>query len=177
MADDLTVARPYARAAFSYADENNALDSWLGYLTALAALVKYSDITEKAEVGAFEDTVKYASGILKEFMDEKQTNFFRLLLENKRLKLVPYILSEYQNYSDDKNNSLSAVVTSARPLSEDVIASIKEKVQKKFGVSSVRIQTVTDPSLMAGFTVKVKDQVFDASIRTRLNRLIVSLGS
>ena len=59
----------------------------------------------------------------------------------------------------------------------DVLASIKERVQKKFGVSSVRIQTVTDPSLMAGFTVKVKDQVFDASIRTRLNRLIVSLGS
>ena len=81
MADDLTVARPYARAAFSYADENNALDSWLGYLTALAALVKYSDITEKAEVGAAEDTVKYASDILKEFMDEKQANFFRLLLE------------------------------------------------------------------------------------------------
>ncbi|WP_019000558.1 F0F1 ATP synthase subunit delta [Succinimonas amylolytica] len=177
MADDLTVARPYARAAFSYADENNALDSWKSYLTALSALIENSGIADKADVMSADDTVKYASDILMEYMDEKQTNFFRLLLENKRLKLVPYILSEYLNYVEAKNNSVCAVVTSARPLTENVLASIKEKIQQKFKVSSVVIKTATDPSLMAGFTVKVKDQVFDASIRTRLNRLIVSLGS
>lgn len=177
MADDLTVARPYARAAFSYADENNTLDSWKSYLTALSALIENSGIADKADVVSADDTVKYASDILMEYMDEKQTNFFRLLLENKRLKLVPYILSEYLNYVEAKNNSVCAVVTSARPLTENVLASIKEKIQQKFKVSSVVIKTATDPSLMAGFTVKVKDQVFDASIRTRLNRLIVSLGS
>ena len=177
MDDDLTVARPYARAAFSYADENNALDSWKSYLTALSALVENSVIADRADVVSADDTVKYASDILREFMDEKQTNFFRLLLENRRLKLVPYILSEYLNYAEARKNAISAVVTSARPLAENVLASIREKIQQKFKVSSVVIKTVTDPSLMAGFTVKVKDQVFDASIRTRLNRLVVSLGS
>ncbi len=40
MAELLTLARPYAKAAFAYASEQNATDSWSSALNLLSAAVQ-----------------------------------------------------------------------------------------------------------------------------------------
>ncbi len=177
MADDLTVARPYARAAFSFASENDSIKDWQNFLIALSALVKNSDLIQASVIKPREEIVDYVGKILDGFMNENQKNFFQLLLENTRLVQIPEILSEFEKYVEAHNGQITAVVKSAHPLSDSNLNLIREKIKNKYGVTSVLLTNEVDPSLIAGFTVKVGDELFDASTRTKLNRLAVNLRS
>ena len=50
MAEFLTLARPYAKAAFAYATEQNATDTWSTVLQLLSANVKNSAIFASLKV-------------------------------------------------------------------------------------------------------------------------------
>ena len=55
MAEFATIARPYAKALFSLAQEKNQIESWLGELKELAAVVQDEKVIafiEQPETGA-----------------------------------------------------------------------------------------------------------------------------
>jgi ATP synthase F1 delta subunit len=56
------------------------------------------------------------------------------------------------------------------PLSGDETAAIRARVEAMAG-ADVELETRVDPALIGGVTVQVRDQLLDASIRGRLERL------
>jgi ATP synthase F1 delta subunit len=63
-----------------------------------------------------------------------------------------------------------ATVTSATPLTADEVVKVRARVEAMAG-SKVELRTEVDPALIGGLTIKVRDQLLDASIRGRLERL------
>ena len=62
MAEFATIARPYAKALFSLAQEKNQIESWLGELKELAAVVQDEKVIafiEQPETGASEKSCRY----------------------------------------------------------------------------------------------------------------------
>src|SRR5690606_15741589 len=94
MSQALTLARPYARAAFAIAREGNALPAWSDAL-ALAARVA-ADPQVAALLGNPKLTRADVVALLSsDGAGEVFANFLGLLFENRRLPLLPEIAGLY----------------------------------------------------------------------------------
>ena len=58
-------------------------------------------------------------------------------------------------------------MTSATPLTEEAVESIKASLEKTVGQSIV-VETEVDPELIGGVIARVGDLVLDGSVRTQL---------
>ena len=86
MAELLTLARPYAKAAFAYASEQNATDSWSSALNLLSAAVQdeaFSAFLTRPELTPAEQVSLFAK-VLGEDQTAAVSRFFALLVYNRR---------------------------------------------------------------------------------------------
>jgi F-type H+-transporting ATPase subunit delta len=65
---------------------------------------------------------------------------------------------------------VSAQVTSARPLNDAEVASLKQILKSKLG-RDARLEAKVDPTLLGGLVVKVGSRMIDSSLRTKLTGL------
>lgn len=176
MAEIVTVARPYAEAAFRTAKEQGQLAAWFDALSLLV------DVVEHDEVAALIDNPKVTaaqlqallSGILGDQLSAEVKNFVQVLIANKRLALVPEIARQFEQLKLAAENSVDADIVSAFPLSDTQVAELGTQLQKRFG-RQVRAQVTVDPELMGGVRITVGDVVIDASVRGKLQAMAVEL--
>ena len=175
MAEFATIARPYAKALFSLAQEKNQIESWLGELKELAAVVQDEKVIafiEQPETGASEkaETLKGLVGI----KNVELANFITVLAEQKRLLVLPEIYAQYQDLTLIHNNTKSAVIYSAYELSAQQLADVTDILTKRFN-SKLDVVAKVAPELIGGIKVEVGDQVLDLSVQGKLNALYATM--
>src|SRR5690606_7761408 len=114
MAELTTVARPYAKAAFQFADENGALAEWSAMLKFLAA-VSRDDVVAQFLDNPKVTSSKKADGFLElcaDKLDPAGSNFVSLLARNKRLSSLPNISVLFEALKSQKEQSVDAEVIS-----------------------------------------------------------------
>ncbi|STZ77073.1 F0F1 ATP synthase subunit delta [Bergeriella denitrificans] len=175
MAEFATIARPYAKALFGLAQEKNQIESWLGGLKELAAVMqdpKVLALVEQPETDASEKAQTLADlvGLQKDGL----ANFVTVLAEQKRLAVLPEVYAQYQDLALALKHTKSATVYSAYELTpkqlEDVTATLKERFN-----SDLVVTTQVDPDLIGGLKVEVGDQVWDLSVQAKLNNLYTTM--
>lgn len=177
MSEVITVARPYAKAAFDVAVEHKALDKWLEMLT-FAAEVAHNDTVQGLLHGSL-GTEKLGDlfvQICGDQLNEQGQNLTKVMAENGRLSVLPAVLTEFVALKSELEKQLDASVCSASPLSDADVAKIQASLEKRYG-RTVKLNFSIDPSLMAGLVIKAGDDIIDASIRNKLNRLAEALQS
>ena len=97
-------------------------------------------------------------------------NLFRLLDQRGRLTLIPAIAGDYTRLLDAQRGIVAATVTSATALDKDETAAVRARIEAMTG-KTVKLDATVDPALIGGLTVQVGDQMIDASVRGRLERL------
>jgi F-type H+-transporting ATPase subunit delta len=102
------------------------------------------------------------------------TSFARLLLEKGRFGALPQVLGEYQAMTDIEAGRVRAEVVASGEMSPEVKTAIAAALSKATG-KNVVLTTRTDPSLLGGLVARVGSQVFDASLKTRLDNIQRSL--
>ena len=185
MADNNTVARPYAQAVFEVAQENGALAELSDSLAAAKALL------EDGQVAAFlatptlsdEERLTFLHGLFTQAVGEGSvfaggskhgTNFLKLLLENGRVAVLPEISEHFEALKAKIENSVDAVVTSAAPLSDARMQEIAASLKARLG-REVKLTTEIDENLIGGAVIRAGDVVIDGSLRARLEGLAHSL--
>jgi F-type H+-transporting ATPase subunit delta len=176
MADRLTIARPYARAAFEEARQNGGLAPWSEALQAAALVVK------DPRVETLLDNPRVTPGELANLVDEiaavrlgeHGANFVRTLADNHRLGYLPEIAELFDELKDDAEGVADVTVTSAAALDEaqrgKISAALERRLRRK-----VRLHCQTDPSLIGGAVLRAGDLVIDGSLRARLERIAYEL--
>ena len=177
MADDATLSRPYARAAFEHAHAAGQLAPW-GELLDTAAVVLSDDRVaalvgnphvQRAELVGFVVELCGAAG------NEKARNFVQLLADNGRLLLLPQIAAQYAALRAEVENTIEVTVTSAFPLTaeqgEKLTRALTQRLKR-----TVQLTTTVDPSLIGGAVVRAGDFVVDGSLRGRVERLTNTMG-
>ena len=162
-----TTARPYAQALFDHSDGwSEDLDQVVSAMSeeAVSLLISSPDKAYKEKAEIFVD-------LFVGHVQDKTVNFLKVLGEAKRLSLLPTICSEYRRLLAEKNSSSEIEVTSAYELSKEQMASINERLEKRYGKNIV-VRSKIDPALIGGFSVKCGDEVIDLSIKGRLDKLI-----
>ncbi|MFT3800876.1 MAG: F0F1 ATP synthase subunit delta [Burkholderiaceae bacterium] len=175
MAESLTIARPYAEAAFKLAREQNDLAGWsdaLDRLTAVAQASASLDLIGNPNLAAEQvaSLVADAAGQLS----PQQANFVKVLAQNERLSVLPEIAQMYRQLRHQHEQVLDAEVTSAYPVSEQQAADIRGVLEAKYG-KKVEITTRVDPELIGGVSIRIGDEVIDASVRGKLDQLATAL--
>ena len=177
MSEVITVARPYAKAAFDVAVKHKALDKWLEMLTFSAEVVKNETVESllQGSLGA-EKLGELFVQLCGDQLNEHGQNLIKVMAENGRLSVLPAVLAEFVALKSELDKQLDASVCSASPLSDADIAKLKASLEKRYG-RTVRLECSVDPSLMAGLVIKAGDEIIDATVRSKLNRLAEALQS
>jgi len=175
MAENLTVARPYAEAAFKLAREADALDAWAQALTRLAAVAGETSVRESlGDPRIAADTVVRVFVEAAGDLTSEQQNFVQVLAENERLFVLPEILDLFTAQKNAAQGVLEAVVSSAFPIDDATLARLVADLEARFKArvdASVRI----DPELIGGVKIAVGDEVIDASVRGKLAAMTAAL--
>jgi F-type H+-transporting ATPase subunit delta len=176
MAERITTARPYAKAIFALARQNNSLAAAADGLALGAQVV--ADPHVHALLGSPHVTApqlaELVNGIVGPKLDEHGRNFISLLAANRRLGFLPEIAALFAQMKAEVENAVDVEVTSATALTPDQEGRYAAALQKKLG-RQVRLRTKVDGSLLGGAVLKAGDLVIDGSIKGRLERLATEL--
>lgn len=183
MADNNTVARPYAQAIFEIAAAANTLVEWSESLAIAGQLLRDRELVEYLGDPTFSDArrLEFLAGLFDSAgsvrlagSDAKGTNFLKLLIENDRVAVLPEISEHFDALKAKVENSVDAVVTSAVALSKDQLDAMADSLRKRLG-REVRITTEIDETLIGGAVIRAGDVVIDGSLRARLEGLATAL--
>jgi F-type H+-transporting ATPase subunit delta len=175
MSELTTVARPYAKAAFDYAVENQAIEQWQSMLVFAAEVAKNDAMQELLNGSTAATTLaEVFTNICGDQLNENGQNFIKVLAENKRLQALPEILVLFDALKADYEKEIDVDVTSATELSAQQLNEIGVSLEKRLA-RKVKLNCNVNPEIIAGFVIQAGDTVIDGSIRSKLNRLADAL--
>lgn len=177
MAETITVARPYAQAAFQFAIAQRALKDWSDMLGLLAAIVGDNGMrslidSPRITEDQLSDLVIQVAG---DQLDEKCANFVRVLVDNHRLTLLPEIAALFEILRRNAEGRIQAELISAFPASDAQQAQVIASLGKRLG-REIELTCKVDASLVGGAIIRAGDLVIDGSVRGKLQRLGTALS-
>ncbi|GMR01029.1 MAG: F0F1 ATP synthase subunit delta [Gammaproteobacteria bacterium] len=172
-----TAARPYANAVYDTANETSSLDSWSDALANLAAVIsdaQMSDLLDNPEISKVQKC-ELILQILGDRLNQQQQNLVKLMAENGRLMLMHDVVEQFEAARAKAENKIEAEVVSAFELSAEQTSELVNTLKNKFGCD-VTLTTTIDESLIGGVVIKAGDTIIDASMKSQLDSLALSLG-
>ncbi|EOW7225167.1 F0F1 ATP synthase subunit delta [Cronobacter sakazakii] len=177
MSEFVTVARPYAKAAFDFAVEHQSLDRWQDMLAFAAEVAKNEQMAELLSGALAPETLAESFiAICGDQLDANGQNLIRVMTENGRLKVLPDVLEQFIQLRAALEATVEVEVTSASALSDEQLAKISAAMEKRLS-RKVKLNCKIDKSVMAGVIIRSGDTVIDGSVRGRLERLADVLQS
>jgi F-type H+-transporting ATPase subunit delta len=175
----LTLARPYARAAFGIARDESAASSgsFAAWSQALGFAARVA--TDPRVAGLLGDPrLSDAGAVTLLAPPDAGASFGRylaLLADNRRLALLPEIAGLYEQLRNEAERVVKATVTSATTLPSAELDAIKAALRKRFG-REVEVETAIDEGLIGGAVINAGDVVIDGSLKGKLARLQAALA-
>lgn len=176
MAERTTIARPYARAAFEYAQAHNGLPRWSNVLAKAALVVADSRVAKllgNPHVRSA-DLVSLIGDACGADLDDHGRSFLTTLADNRRLAILPQIAELYEELRAEIENVADVEITSAVALDDAQRTRLSKALEKRLR-RSVRLHCAVDPSLIGGAVVRSGDMVIDGSVKARLERLAADM--
>jgi F-type H+-transporting ATPase subunit delta len=175
VAENLTLARPYAEAAFDLARAGGSLDAWE------QALARMAQVANDPQMQQCIGNPKFTSEKLAQlFIDvcgkiaDASKNFVRILVDNERLPVLPEIHELFVRLKNSHEGVKQAQVTSAFPLDEAALKKLVAELEPRFKCK-LEATVDVDPELIGGVRVAVGDEVIDASVRGKLATMAAAL--
>lgn len=160
----------YAQAVFAVADAEGVTEEVEDELFRFArTLEQESDLREALTDIALPAERKRA--VLADILGEKASpltvNLLRFIVEQGRARELAAIVDELVELAAERRKQAVAEVRTALPLDEDRRARLAEALSRATG-KQVELRVVVDESVVGGVMARVGDQVFDGTIRRRL---------
>jgi F-type H+-transporting ATPase subunit delta len=172
----LTLARPYARAAFELASEQRGLGDWAGKLAFAAQVAADPRIASLA--GDPRIAPAQFGGLFLpegEQADSLFARFIGTLAENQRLHLLPEVAALFEQMKREAEHVLKVRVRSATPIDAGEIARLRDALKRRFN-RDIELEQTLDPSVLGGAVIDAGEMVIDGSVRGRLARLETALA-
>jgi F-type H+-transporting ATPase subunit delta len=176
MAESVTIARPYAEAAFKLAREKGQFDNWSKMLQLLDLVVRDAAVARTISDPnvSSEQLQGLIIGVCGEQLDGAGRNFVQMLEQNNRLALLPEIRAMFEALRLEHEGVLEAEIHSAFAIDEALVAQLVKKLEGKYQ-RKVRARVSVDAKLIGGIKIVVGDQVVDATVRGKLDAMAAAL--
>ena len=165
------IAKRYARALFEIARDENTLEQTYNELRMFSAVLEENENLQEFLANPIFD-LSDKKAVVVEILDKinisiMAANFLKLLVDKRRIDILPDVEASYLRYIDDVLNKARVSVKTAFPLSEDLSDQIKNQLENLTG-KTVEVAIEEDPSLVGGIVVGIGDTLYDGSIRAQL---------
>ena len=174
-----TIARRYAIALADVVIERNEASAVQEELAQWGKMISSNPLLKEA-LG--NPTVPYDNKkkILQELIQrtrvrETTANFLQVLLRNQRLTELNEINKWFGLILDDRSGVVAAEVTTARPVAQDAVEALRQKLASITG-RKVRLNFTTDADLIGGMVARIGSTVYDGSIRNQLREMELKLA-
>ncbi|MDC9719214.1 MAG: F0F1 ATP synthase subunit delta [Gammaproteobacteria bacterium] len=180
MAESITVARPYTKAAFETALAQGDLGSWSEFLNLAAAVVADADLATVLDNP--ELTAEQKSQLVTDVISgshpvsQQAQNFLNLLAENKRLSLLPEVSNLYETLKANQEQSVDVSIVSAFDLGSEQQDKLAQALNAMLS-REINITSTTDESLLGGVIVHAGDLVIDGSVKGKLGKLAEAMNA
>ena len=168
------LARIYADALVGAAEKSGEAEDVIGELEAIRDFVQTKFPTFAVMMGSPLRSPAEKDRIIVQAFEghamPTSLKFLRVLNRHGRLELLGPVVEAARATWDRRRNRKPVTVRSAVPLTEEQINAIRDRLAHSLKGTPV-ISVVVDPSLLGGIVVQVGDDVYDASVRNRLEQL------
>jgi F-type H+-transporting ATPase subunit delta len=169
-----TVARRYAAALADVLLEGRSPREVQDELIAWESMIQTSDLLQQVfrnPTVAYDQKRTLLETLIKRTKVQQHTaNFLRLLLKNQRLTELGEINRRLAQVLDERSGVIAAHVTTARPVSEEIMKSLNGRLATITG-KDVRLSFAIDEALIGGMVTRVGSTVYDGSISNQLRQL------
>ncbi len=177
MAENITIARPYAQAIFATAQEQGDLAGWSAIVQFAATVV--SDPEMAALINSPRLEKDQVAELLIDICGDKLTdagkNMIHVLAENDRLEVLPEIAELYEAERAAVEGTVVAEVISATALNDAQQGKIAAALKSRLG-RDVTLECKTDEALLGGAIIRAGDVVIDGSVVGKLEKLASALA-
>ncbi len=168
------IAARYATAVFELAKEAKKLPALEKDLDALtAALDESTDFGELITNPVYtrDEMAAAVAAIGKKMkLTPIVTNTLGLMAQNRRLFVLPQLVSTVKGMIADEKGEVSAEVTSAKKLTKAQTDKLAKTLKASVG-KDVKVNVSVDESLIGGLIIKVGSKMIDSSIKSKLSNL------
>ena len=172
------VASRYASALFEVAREAGSIDAVMGDLDRFDQMIQGSpDLARLIRNPVFtaEEQERAIGAVLTRAGVSGLTgNFIRLVAMKRRLFALPDMIRSFRRLVSDAKGIVQAQVVLAERPSDAVMSDITAAL-REVAKAEVALDVKIDPSLIGGMIVKIGSRMVDASVRTKLNSIRLSL--
>ena len=180
MDDAITLARPYAHAAYRQAEREGAVDTWSEGMELLAAVTGDPDLAKlladpRVPADRVTDLVlDVLTDARADGLSPTMANFVRVLGAGRRLGLGPEIARLFEAERSRRAGRSAVAIVSAYELAPPQVELLADAIGRRLG-HEVTMETSVDASLIGGVVIRIGDSVIDASLAGRLRELAQDL--
>ena len=164
----------YGEALFQIAVDSSSCLPMLEEVTELKKI-----LSDNPELGSVmlnprfskEEHSEIISNVFKGRIDDKLFSFLELLVNKGRYNYLEEILDYFVSRVKEHLHIGQASVTSAIEIDEEMKKRIKEKLLSTTDYKEIEIEYITDPSLIGGMVIRIKDRIVDNSVRTKIENI------
>jgi len=172
MARRVTAARRYAEAAFETGRADGTLDAWERDLVLVGATIRHPQLRRLLQHPAIPFAEK--EGVLRSVMGRgvapAALSLVLLMVRRGRPGAIEPMIARFGELLRRERGISLAHVRSALPLGDEERAEIATRLIALTG-EQVEMDESVDPALIGGIAVRIGDRLYDASVRSRLERL------
>lgn len=165
------IAKRYARALFEIARDENTLERTYNELRMFSGVLEGNENLQEFLANPIFD-LSDKKAVVVEILNKLDisvmtANFLKLLVDKRRIDILPDVEASYLKYVDDVLNKARVSVKTAFPLSDELSDQIKKQLETMTG-KAVEVVIEEDPTLVGGIVVGIGDTLYDGSIRAQL---------
>lgn len=176
MSEALTLARPYARAAFEVARGQQALEAWSSALAFAAAVAEDPSVAAMRNDPRVEDAVLVGMHLPAGTpADGAFAHLLTQMAEHARLALLPQVAELFDAFKREAEAVLKVTVTSAQALDAGEVDKLKTALKRRYQ-RDIELESAVDAGLIGGAIIDAGGEVIDGSARGRLTQLASTLA-
>lgn len=173
------IARRYAKAFFKVASEEKnyrrCYDELAAFSNSVAGNENFNGFLSNPVFSLDDKKAVMAALIKKRDISVLSANFLKLLVDKRRIILLPEILDCFRDIMDAETGVVRVIVKTAFPLSKELSANLQEGLEK-ITKGRVEMAVVEEPELLGGVVVRIGNTYYDGSVRAQLKDIQNLLG-
>ncbi len=174
-----TVARRYAAAladvAVARGEQREIQDELVGWELMIQSNSQLREVFENPTIAYIQKQSVLKELIRRTKVRSATSNFLQTLLKNQRITALGEINKLFARVLDDRAGVVAALVTTARPISEDIRKGLSDRLTANTG-KQLRLSFATEEKMIGGMVARVASTVYDGSIQNQLQRMEQTLA-
>jgi F-type H+-transporting ATPase subunit delta len=167
------ITHRYAKSLMDLAIERNELDqAFEGMQVVLDACKENRElrVVLQSPLVSADQKSKILADIFKDIAP-MVLQFIEVVVRKKREPLLQQIANDLITMYKVHNNIRSYSVTTASPLNDELRTKVRKIIDEQGRGGTVELEEKLDPKIIGGFVIRLGDQLYDASLRSRFNDL------